>query len=334
MRLKLEQLERTLSKLKGIYLISGDEPLQVGEAADAIRNASKATGYTTREVLIAGADFEWSQLSFAADSMSIFAEKKLIDLRLPTGKPGVEGARALGAYCQHLPEDTVLLITAPKLEKSALKTKWFETIDRAGVVVQVWPLEGAALIQWLQKRAQKKGLQIEEDGIKILASRVEGNLLAAAQEIEKLYVLYGKASISRRTVEQVVTDSSRFDVFKLTDCVLAGRASRTVRILNGLKAEGIAAPVVLWALVREARLLITIKTAINQGENKEMVFKSQHLWDKRKQLINAVLPRVKMEDLQQALLLGSKADRQIKGQERGDCWETLLSLCLLFPVRK
>ena len=132
----------------------------------------------------------------------------------------------------------------------------------------------------------------------------------------------------------MVVDSSRFDVFKLTDCVLAGKASRVVKILNALKAEGIAAPIVLWALVREARLLINIKVAIKEGKNKEMVFKSFYLWDKRKQLINAILPRLEMQNLQQIMLLGAKADRQIKGQERGDYWETILSLCLLFPLRK
>lgn len=334
MRLKPDQLDGALNKLQGVYLISGDEPLQVGEAADAIRKASKNAGYSIREVLVADSDFEWNQLSVAADSMSIFAEKKIIDLRLPTAKPGAEGAKALSKYCQSFQEDTILLMTIPKLDKSSLKTKWFEKIDQVGVVVQVWPLEGANLIQWLRRRAEKRGLNIGDDGIKLLALRVEGNLLAAAQEIEKLYVLYGGAAISKQAIEQVVVDSARFDVFKLTDCVLAGRASRAVRILNSLKAEGIAAPVVLWALLREARLLITIKTAINEGKNKEMVFKSHYLWDKRKQLINAVLPRIDMTSLQQIILLGSKVDRQIKGMERGDCWETLLSLCFLFPLKK
>ena len=158
MRLRLEQLSQALKTLNGLYFISGDEPLQLGEAADAIRKASKNAGYTTREVLVVDADFQWGQLTFAADSLSIFAEKKLIDLRMPSGKPGIEGAKALAAYCQRLPEDTILLITAPKLEKSSLKTKWFEKIDQTGVVIQVWPLEGTDLIQWIQRRAKSKGL--------------------------------------------------------------------------------------------------------------------------------------------------------------------------------
>ncbi|MFW5444190.1 MAG: DNA polymerase III subunit delta [Methylococcaceae bacterium] len=332
MRLKPEQLESSLKNLAAVYLISGDEVLQAGEVADSIRKAAKNAGYTTREVLSVETGFEWSELSFAADSMSIFADKKLIDLRLISGKPGTEGAKTLFNYCQHLPEDTVLLISTPKLASAALKTKWCQAIDQNGVIVQTWPLDGADLIQWLQRRVNKRGLQIEPDGIKALAARIEGNLLAASQEIEKLYILYGEKPLSKQAVEQAVADSARFDVFKLTDCVLSGRVVRAVKIINGLKAEGIAAPVVLWALTREARLLVNIKVALQQGQNKETVFKSHRLWDKRKQLVNVAVSRLDMATLEQVLLLSSEADRQIKGRQKGDCWETLLSICVLFAV--
>ena len=333
MRIKSEQLDGALNKLAAVYLVSGDEPLQAGESADAIRKAAKDAGYNTREVFSVEKGFEWNELLVAADSFSIFADKKLIDLRLPSAKPGIEGAKVLCDYCQRLPEDTILLITTAKLTAATLKSKWCQSIDRVGVIVQVWPLEGADLIQWLQRRAQKRGLKIEQNGLNVLASRIEGNLLAASQEIEKLYILHGEGVISKQLIEDVVTESARFDVFKLTNCVLSGRVSRAVKILNGLKAEGIAAPVVLWALAREARMLINIKIAVDQGKNKAMVFKNNGLWDKRKQLVNTVLPRLKMKDLQEILLLSSKIDRQIKGQESGDCWESLLSLCLLFPSR-
>lgn len=333
MRLKSEQLDGALKKLAAVYLVSGDEPLQLGESADAIRKAAKDAGYNTREVFSVETGFEWNELLVAADSLSIFADKKLIDLRMPAAKPGTEGAKVLSEYCQRLPEDSILLITTAKLTAATLKSKWCQSIDRVGVIVQVWPLEGVNLIQWLQRRARKRGLQIEQNGLNVLASRIEGNLLAASQEIEKLYILHGEGVISKQAVEDAVTDSARFDVFKLTDCVLAGRVSRAIKILNGLKAEGIAAPVVLWALARETRMLINIKIALGHGQNKDLVFKKNGLWDKRKQLVNAALPRMEMNDLQQALLLSSKIDRQIKGQERGDCWESLLSLCLLFPSR-
>jgi len=264
--------------------------------------------------------------------MSLFAEKKLIDLRLPSGKPGNDGAKAIIECCQRLPEDTILLITTSKLTAATLKSKWCQNLDKQGCIIQVWPLEGESLVQWLQKRAQKRGLQIEQEGVKVLASRIEGNLLAAAQEIEKMYILYGQVPLTKQNVEDAVADSARFDVFKLTDCILAGRVKRAVKILNGLKAEGIAAPVVVWALAREARLLIAIKTALKQGQNKEMVFKNNRLWDKRKQLVNAALPRMNMAKLNKVLLLSSQADRQIKGQEQGDCWETMLAACALFYV--
>jgi len=332
-RLNAEQFFGALKQLSPVYFVTGDEPLQQGEVADAIRLAAKKAGYLTREVLSVDAGFEWGELAVAADSMSLFADKKLIDLRLPSGKPGTEGAKALIDYCQRLPDDTLLLITSAKVTGATLKTKWCQALDQAGAIVQVWPLEGGALIQWLQRRAQKRGLQIAPEGIKLLASRIEGNLLAAAQEIEKLYILYGEEPISKSAVEQVVADSARFDVFKLTDCVLAGRKSRAIKILNGLKAEGIAAPVVLWALARETRMLININTAIAQGQNKELVLKNNRLWDKRKQLVNAILGRINSQQLQEILQLCAKTDRQIKGQQQGDCWETLLQLCMLFPEK-
>ncbi len=334
MRLNAEQLAGALKQLAPVYFVTGDEPLQQGEVADAIRLAAKNAGYLTREVLSVETGFDWGELSLAADSLSLFADKKIIDLRLPSGKPGTDGAKTLINYCQRLPEDTLLLITAPKITGATLKTKWCQTLDQTGVIVQVWPLDGVALIQWLQRRAQKRGLQLATDGIKLLASRIEGNLLAAAQEIEKLYILYGDATISKQAVEQAVADSARFDVFKLTDCVLAGRMGRAIKILNGLKAEGIAAPVVLWALARETRMLINIKIAISEGQNKELVFKNNRLWDKRKQLVNATVSRITIQKLQEILLQCAKADRQIKGQEQGDCWESLLSLCMLFPLKK
>ncbi len=333
MRIKLEQLNSALkSKLAALYFITGDEPLQLGEATDAIRLAVKKEGYTTREVLTVETGFEWNELGLEADSFSIFADKKLIDLRMSSGKPGIDGAKALINYCQRVPEDTILLITSSKLEKSSLNTKWFQAIERAGTVIQVWPLDGTDLIQWLQRRAQKRGLHIDNDGIKALAARVEGNLLAASQEIEKLYILHGDSPISKQMVKDAVADNARYDVFKLTDCVLSGRVTRAIKILNGLKAEDIAAPIVVWALARETRLLINILIDLEQGQNKQQVFKKHRLWDKRQQLISSALTRMKINKLQQALILSAKADRQIKGREAGDCWETLLSVCMLFRV--
>ena len=331
MRIKPEQLGAALKKsLAPVYFISGDEPLQLGEIADAIRKAAKKAGFENREILSAETGFEWNQLAFTADSYSLFADKKIIDLRLPSGTPGIEGSKALIAYCERLPEDTILLVTAGKIAGSALKTKWLEALDKKGVVIQVWPLEGNDLIRWLQQRAEQRELRIETEGLRILASRIEGNLLAAAQEIEKLYVLYGTANLSSRQISEAVADSSRYDVFKLMDSVLAGSVGRILKVLSGLRSEGVATPIVLWALTREARLLIKMKLALSQGQNREVVFKNNQIWDKRKQLISNALSQLSDNDLNNILVLSAKADRQIKGQESGDAWETLLALCLLF----
>jgi DNA polymerase III subunit delta len=331
MRLSLAELNNHLQKkIAPLYLISGDEPLQLGEAADTIRAAAKKNGFLNREVLSAEGNFDWKQLSFSADSFSVFSDKKILDLRVPSGKFGTEGSKALIEFCQALTDDTLLLISTAKLDGTALKSKWFQALEKAGVVVQVLPLEGAALLQWLEQRLLKRGLQVESAGVKMIASRIEGNLLAAAQEVEKLYVLYGTGQISTAMVENAVADSARFDVFKLTEAVLAGKVNRSVRILYALKEEGIAAPVVLWALSREARALMELKTAAN----KEMVFKKHHIWDKRKQLISQALTRLNSKQLQQVFIFSAKADRQIKGQQSGDCWETLLAVCLLLCAVK
>lgn len=334
MRVKPEQIAAALQKgLAPVYFISGDEPLQLGEMADAVRAAARKAGYDLREVLVADAGFSWNELTQAAGSLSIFADKKIIDLRLPSGTPGAEGAKALIAYCERLPEDTLLLITAAKMAGSSLKTQWFQALDKVGCVIQVWPLEGKDLLRWLQQRMQRRGLQAETEGIKILASRIEGNLLAAAQEIEKLYVLYGAGQISHQQIFDVVADSSRFDVFKLMDSVLAARVDRIFKILSGLQAEGVAAPVVLWALIREARVLARIKQALSQGQNKAQVFKNNQIWDKRQQLVGEALKRLSDSDLNNILVLSAKADRQIKGQQQGEPWETLLAVCLMFALK-
>jgi DNA polymerase-3 subunit delta len=346
MRLQPEQIIPALQKnLAPVYFISGDEPLQLGEVADAIRAAARKAGYTCREVLVADAGFSWNELAETAGSLSIFADKKIIDLRLPSGSPGADGAKALTAYCERLApkkspqsghepvgqaEDTLLLITAAKLAGSSLKTQWFQALDKAGCVIQVWPLDGAELVRWLQQRMQQRGLQATTEGIKILASKVEGNLLAAAQEIEKLYVLYGAVSLTNQQIIDVVADNSRFDVFKLTDSILAAKVDRVYRILSGLRAEGVAAPVVLWALTREARSLLKIKRALAQGQNKAAVFKNNQIWDKRQQLVSDALNRLDDHDLNSILVLGATADRQIKGQQQGDAWQTLLAVCLMF----
>ena len=328
MQIKPQQLAGALQKnLAPVYFLSGDEPQQLGELADAIRQSAKQQGYTSREIFFADKAFDWKQLNSSADNYSIFADKKILDLRLPSGSPGTDGAKVLAAYCQHLPEDTLLLITAGKVPKEAQKSAWFQAIDKVGCSIQVWPLAGQELLRWMQDRLQQRGIIAEPAAVKILADRVEGNLLAAAQEIEKLYVLFGAGKLNTQQIIDVVADSSRYDVFKLVESALAGQPDKVLKILPSLKAEGIASAIVLWALVRETRILISYKAAQGQGE-KELTLKKNGVWGERKQLIESSSKRLSHTALNNILVLAAKADRQIKGQQQGDAWETLLEACL------
>ncbi len=334
MRVKPEQLQGTLKSVSPVYLISGDEPLQLAESADAIRFAARQAGYAVREVISIDQGNEWQQLAQEADSFSIFAEKKLIDLRFPSGKPGIEGSKALIGYCQNIPQDTVLLLTAGKLDSAAQKSLWFQTIDKIGVVVQVWPLQGNDLLLWLQRRAGLKGMQLEQEAAKSLAARIEGNLLAAAQEIEKLFILYGAVSVDRPMIEKAVVDSTRFDVYKLSEALLQGKLNRALKILSSLQAEGVAAPVVLWALSREVRLLLNMHFELKQGAQKDLLFKKFQVWDKQKPVLAEALHRLNLRQAQHLLLACAKADRQIKGQLAGDGWDGIFEICVGFcPLR-
>lgn len=331
MRLKPEQLVASLQKnLGSVYLISGDEPLQIVELADSIRQATKQAGFLEREIFSTDTGFEWSEITTSSQSMSIFGDKKVIDLRVPTANFGNEGAKTLISYCEKLPADTVLLITCGKLNTAAMKTKWFEAVDKVGVTIQVKPLEGDELLQWLQNRLQQRGLNTDRAGLALLAERVEGNLLAAAQEIEKLYVLYGASILTKDQIFDVVADSSRYDVFKLIDAILAANVNRIFKVLAGLRNEGIAPPVVLWALMREARTLCKVHLELSSGKSKDMVFRNNQIWDKRVGLVDKALKRLSHNQLFEILTLSAKADRQAKGQESGDVWETILAVCLLF----
>ncbi len=329
MRLKFEQLNAALKKqLAPVYLVSGDEPLQAGEAADAIRAAVRQAGFLQREVLTVENDrFNWAVLPETAASLSIFADKKLIDLRLPSAKPGREGGKALQDYCQAASSETILLITAGKIAAATQKSRWFQALDKAGVVIQVWPLQGAQLLGWLKQRSVKRGLNIQEDALRWLASRVEGNMLAAAQELEKLYVLHGGDRVSLQQLQQEVADYARFDVFKLAEALLAGQLNKSVRILSGLKAEGVAEPVVLWALSREIRALLQLQQA---GRGKTAIFRQYQIWESRQGLYHQALQRLNKQQLETLLQHCGLIDRQIKGQAFGDCWESLFEAAVLF----
>ena len=327
MQIKAQQLEAALKKsLAPVYLISGDEPQQVGEMADQIRLSAKAREFDVREIYFADKNFDWRQFNALAENLSIFSDKKIIDLRLNSASPGAEGAKAIERFCQRPLEDTLLLISTEKLGKEA-KSSWFQAIDKAGIIIQVWPLTGREFLQWLENKMRQRGVLAEPDVIRILANRLEGNLLAAHQEIEKLYGLYGSGKLSQQQILDAVVDSSRYDVFKLVEAALAGQADKTMKILSSLKAEGVASTLVLWALVREARILLAYKTVQPQGE-RETVMKVHGVWGEHKRLIEQAAQKLSHKELNHILVLGAKADRQVKGQQVGDAWETLLEAAL------
>jgi DNA polymerase-3 subunit delta len=327
MKLHPDQLASHLGgRLAPIYLLSGDEPLQLMEAADAIRDAARAAGFNHREVFYGEPGFDWSQLTEAGDSFSLFGNPRLLDLRL-SGKPDKPGSAALMHYADHPPEDAILLVTLPKLTANDQKSTWLKALESRGVFMQFWPLDSTRLLRWLDRRLNARGLLADQSGLRLIAARVEGNLLAAAQEVEKLHILHGHGQLSDDQILKSVADSARYDVFDLVDEVLRGHLGKVTRILSALKAEGVAAPIVLWALSREIRLIHTLKTEIGAGATPDSVFSKHRLWDRRKQAISRALQRLSQEKLFQALQLAGRTDRIIKGIEGGDEWDTLLFLC-------
>ena len=329
MKLSLDRLQQNLSKrLFPVYLVYGDETLQRGEAADAIRFTAKSNGYSNREVFDAESGFQWERFIQSCDSLPLFAEKRLLDLRILSASPGKQGARVLQKYALMPAEDLVIIISCGKLTASVQKSAWFTAIDSIGIVVQVWPLTGARLLKWIDARAKKKGMQINRAGLDVLADRVEGNMLAAAQEIDKLFVLNGVGEINENHILNSVADCARYDVFALVDSALSGDAKRVYKILASIQREGVAFPVILWALTREIRLLHQVDFEVQKGHSIETVLRNKKVWENRKALLRSALSRCNNDNLNQLLQLGARLDRVIKGRESGDTWEMMLALCM------
>jgi DNA polymerase-3 subunit delta len=328
MRLRTDQLPGHLQKtLAPIYFLTGDEPLQMGEAADLIRANAVHQGHTEREILEQGPGFDWAQLSGLADSLSLFGERRILDLRLTNPKIGNEGAKVLLGVAQNPPPDTLLLISSPKLERGQLNSKWVKALEQAGVMVQIWPVEGPRLPPWIEQRLRRSGLIPEPGVVEILVERVEGNLLAAAQEIEKLLLLHGAGVISVERLLEAVADSARFDVFGLMDTLLAGDAARGLRILSGLKGEGVPEPVVLWAFSREIRALAVLAFQVARGTSAERAMAAARIWEKRKPLIRQGL-RQPPAHWQGLLVACHRVDRAIKGLDPSDPWRLMQDLAL------
>ena len=329
MRLSIDQLEQHFkTHCAAVFIVSGDTTLLVEEAADTIRQGVRTQGFEIREQLSMEPNFDWGQLTVAAQSLSLFGERKLIEIRLKTGKPGAEGAKALIEYCQAPPTDTVLLIILPKIDRGTQKAKWFQTLDSTGVITQVWPIDHHKLPAWIHNRMQRHNLRPTKDAVQLLADRVEGNLLAAAQEITKLTMLYSDQVIDIEMVRDAVSDHARYDVFGLIDCALQGNKVHTIKILNTLRANGTEPLAILWAIARELRALLQLQTKIKTGIPLSKAMSELRIWDSRKHLMQRTLNQASSKKLQYLLVKASTADLQAKGGEVGDPWNTLTSILL------
>lgn len=329
MKQRPDQLGAQLAReLKPVYLIHGEEPLQALEAADAVRAAARAQGYDEREVLSVETGFDWSSLAAAAGSLSLFGSRRLLELRLGNSKPGDAGGRALRAYCARPPAETVLLIEAGKLDAQQLRSAWYTALDGLGVSVQCYPLEARQLPEWLERRARARGLQLTPEALALLAARVEGNLLAGAQELDKLWLLHGATPIDAECLLDAVGDSARYSIYDFTDAALEGDAARVLRIAAVLQAEGEATVLVLWALARELRLLAQAATDIGRGAPVDAALGRLKVWEKRKPLLRRALGRHDTVKLRRLLAQAARIDRCIKGSEAGSVWDDLLELAL------
>ncbi|MBS1159060.1 MAG: polymerase delta subunit [Proteobacteria bacterium] len=335
MLLKGEQLAAHLEReLRPLYVLYGDEPLLVLEAADAIRAKARQQGYSEREVLTVLAQFDWGSLLAAGGNMSLFGDRKLIDLRIPTGKPGKEGGAALQQWCQHLSADNLLLITLPELDWREEKAVWFTALVNAGVAIKLMAPPLAELPGWIAGRLRRQQQSADMEGLRFIAERVEGNLLAAHQEIQKLGLLYPAGQLTTAHIREAVLNVARYDIDGLREALLAGDMARLTRTLDGLMQEGEAPPLVLWAMSEEIRALTIIRAGLDAGRPVDMLLKDAKVWGPRQGPIKKALQRLSSATLEAALQHAGKIDRLVKGIGQGNVWEEFLRLGLRLSARR
>ncbi len=332
MQLKPDQLEAHLAReLQSLYVLHGDEHLLVIEAADRIRAKARQAGFSEREVLVNDRHFRWGDLLAAGQSMSLFGDRKLIDLRIPTGKPGKEGSQALQDFVQLQNPDLLTLITLPRMDSATRNSAWFSALERSGVTIEVPLVDRARLPAWISTRLGAQQQTAPREALDFIADRVEGNLLAAHQEIQKLALLFPTGSLSLEQVQEAVLNVARFDVFKLTEAMLAGDGARLARMLDGLKAEGESPVLVHWTLTEEIRNLLRAQTGLKQGQPLAMLLRQLRVWGPRERLYESALRRLKPALLNQALRRAAELDKLVKGlsiKNSGNAWDELMRLGL------
>lgn len=330
------QLERSLAR---VYTVHGDEPLLAQEAGDAIRAAARAAGFTERKVFtVSGTHFDWSSVLGAAQAMNLFADRQLIEIRIPTGKPGKDGSEALQRYCEHLGDDVLTLVLLPRLDGQQMRSGWFAALEAAGPTVRVETIARNALPAWLAQRLARQGQRVEpgaagERTLAFFADRVEGNLLAAHQELQKLALLHPAGELSFEQVEAAVLDVARYDVFKLGEAVLAGQVARALRMLDGLRAEGEAPVLVHWTLAEDIRALRRLKDAVDAGRPLPLALREARVWGVKEKLFERVLPMLADHQVSHLVDAASICDGLVKGLRHPewptDPWDGLRRLVLL-----
>ena len=327
MKIKPEQLGQQLKKqLLPVYILHGDEPLIIQECADTIRKACKAQGFGDRDIIHVEAHFNGEELYASNQAISLFAERKIIELRMPTGKPGTAGSKALIDYLANPSPDNVLLIICGKIESASQRSKWFKAIESAGAAIQVWPINARDLPRWIEQRLNGKGLQANRDAIELLSEKVEGNLLAAAQEVHKLQLYTDDNIVTVDTVMAAVADSARYNIFGLIDRTLEGDTRGALKMLQGLKAEGSQVFTLLPLLTRELRTLYACAQQIEDGHGVDRVMQNQRIWDSRKRITQLALKKLPLKRLAELIQLANKIDQSAKGMSKANSWDLLEQL--------
>lgn len=329
MKINAQQLKAHLQQaLARVYLIAGDDPLLVQEARDQIVEQAEKEGFSERHSFHATSDYDWDCFLAEIKQQSLFSTKSLIELRINTGKPGKTGAAAIEKFLAELPRDKTLLIITPKLDAIQQKTKWVKGIEEKGVFITVWPMEASQLPRWIQARMQKESLKTSPEGIRVLVDQTQGNLLACAQEITKLGLLYPEKTLSAEEISEAISDQARFDLFSLVDQALLGEAESTVRILSQLKESGTEPTLLLWTLTREIRQLIHLTDLIQGGERFDSACAKLFIWKTRQPLYQSALRRLDQPTLLHLLERAAQIDLMIKGLDQGDIWLSLNEILL------
>ena len=324
MAVNADQLPTLLSRsLEPVYLVAGDEALLVQECRDQIIEAARKQGYLERDVYQVEGRFDWSSIAVDSAAPSLFSAQKIVDIRLPAGKPGKDGAKVLGALANSPDPDRLLLVSCGQWSAASRKTKWAGTLAKHGVLVEIWPVKPNQLPNWIRNRMLKAGLDPDPDAVLLLSDLVEGNLLAAQQEIDKLLLLNQGSAVTAQLIRQSVANSARFDSFRLVECSLQGQLDECLRVVSGLQRMNTPIQIVVGALYRELSLAGTVGAAIRSGEKESSVFRKFNVWSARQGPMKAAIRRLSAYDLDDSYRSLALIDRQSKGRAAGDPWQTL-----------